>query len=81
MPTWLLPILNFLGQRFLHFVIYAAIGLSVWGVYYKLFVKETSKTVNQGEVKYYYQGAKVTTFGCAHFNEGKEGKLLPLPKK
>ena len=64
--------LNWTKNRLVNFLVYALIGLAVWGVYWKVFVKETNNTTNTGQVQYYWQGAKQTTFGCATFPVAKE---------
>lgn len=38
-------IMGFLGQRFVHFIVYLLIGLVTIGIPYKLFVKDTNKYV------------------------------------
>jgi len=59
--------LNWSKNRLINFVVYALIGLAVWGVTYKLFWKDSSVTTNTGQVQYYWQGAKVNVYpaGCA----------------
>lgn len=67
MPTWILPAFNFISQRFLHFVVYALIGLLTIGIPYKLFVKPDSKTVIQsGGRQVIIQGEKeIPLAGCS----------------
>lgn len=72
MPTWALPVVKWVGERFLHFVVYAIIGLIVWGVYWKIFVKETNKTTttqHADDIQNYYMQPH---FGCATINAGRK---------
>ena len=71
MNPFLLTALNWAKNRTVNFIVYALIGLAVWGVYSKVFLKDTFKTTNTGAVQYYWQGAKQTTFGCATFPVAK----------
>lgn len=64
MPFWI----KWVGERFLHVLIYGVIILGIGFMLYSAFLKPTNTTTNTGEVKYYWQGAKQTTFGCAHFD-------------
>ena len=50
MPVWLIPIGKFLGVRFLHFAIYAFIGLFIWGIY-KNFTKDTTSNKTSVQIK------------------------------
>lgn len=81
MPVWLIPVSKFIGQRFLHFLIYVIIGLAVWGVYHKLFVAPTNKIEKQ--VNIYSDGGngRVPIFGCAAWriqNETYWKKSVPV---
>ena len=49
----------------MHFVIYAAIGLVIWGAYHKIFVAPTNKIEKQVNVYSGDEGSKVPLFGCA----------------
>ena len=64
MPIWLAPILSFVGQRFIHFAIYAAIGLTVWGIYQKVFVTPTNSIGTIERQVNVYDKPSVPIFGC-----------------
>lgn len=71
MPVWIFPFLNWTKNRLINFIVYALIGLAVWGVFYKLFMKDTSKTVIQSggrQVNVYSDVPKVAlfNFGCSN---------------
>lgn len=56
---------NFLKDRVFHFVIYAAIGLAMWGISYKLFFQKVNDTKQDAhEIVNNYNQPK-STFGCA----------------
>lgn len=69
MNTFLIRAGLFLGQRFLHFIIYAAIGLAIWGIAYKLYFekREVRNTRIVNEQPTSFAGAEIKTFGCASF--------------
>lgn len=48
MPLWILNLIGFFGKRSLHFVLYALMGLIVFGVYQKLFEPKNSTNVASG---------------------------------
>lgn len=66
---WLMPILTFIGQRSLHFVIYAALGITFWGLYNKIFVTPTNSTsTNIEKIERQvnvYETPREPMFGCA----------------
>lgn len=45
MPIWLKPVIDFVGVRFIHFIVYALLALLCVGIPYKLFWKDTNKYV------------------------------------
>ena len=59
--------MQFLGQRFLHFLMYLILALLTVGVPYKLFFKDTSKTVigSGGKQIIIEDEGLQPTFGCA----------------
>ena len=75
MPVWLAPVVSWLGQRFLHVLIYGAIILSVGFLLYSAFLKPTNnqKTTVQagGVVNHYNEQAKYAPFSCARIVEEK----------
>ena len=61
----LLRIVGFIGQRFLHFLLYLLLALLTIGVPYKLFVKGDQR-IDKQEVNYYGENSTpVIRFGCA----------------
>lgn len=72
MPVWLIPILGkaaqFIGQRFIHFMVYALIALLTIGIPYKLFVKDTNSSrvvVQKGAIYKADTCKKQVFFGCS----------------
>lgn len=64
---WLTPVMNFIGKRFLHFLMYVLLALLTIGVPYKLFVKDTNKiTVQKGAV-YNTCEKETPLLGCSMF--------------
>jgi len=71
MPLWLLKVLPWAKNRLINFIVYAIIGLFVWGAYSKIFLKETNRTVisSGGKQINVYDVPKVSlfNFGCSNF--------------
>lgn len=69
MPFWVQPLIKFFGQRFVHFIVYLLIGLLTIGIPYKLFFKDTVKTVvGKGGTVINNVGEKETPLlGCSIF--------------
>lgn len=68
MPEWAIPVIKWVGERFLHVVIYGAIILGVGFLLYSAFLKPTNtqRTVVQagGTQIEYWKDAKITpSFG------------------
>ena len=70
MPVWLIRVLPWAKNRLINFVVYAIIGIFVWGVYSKIFLKETHKTVisSGGQQINNYDTPKTNlfNFGCSN---------------
>ncbi len=66
MPAWLLGAVGFLGQRWLHILVWGAIAAASYGIYHKLFVQPTSKTVIHA-TNYWSESPapRVTFLGCS----------------
>ena len=75
MPTWLLPIVKWTGERALHLIIYGTIILSIGFLLYSAFLKPTNnqKTTVQagGTVNHYNEQARYAPFSCARIVESK----------
>lgn len=74
---------RFIGQRFVHFMVYLLIGLLTIGVPYKLFMKDTSKTIIKAD-KYYADTCKPQVFVGCGIHRAKVGviweRATPSPK-
>ena len=70
MPAWLTPVLSWMGTRAVNFVVYALIALALWGVYFKVFLKDTSKTTTTQKADKItnYTPSVQPHFGCATIN-------------
>jgi hypothetical protein len=62
-----MKILEFLKARLLHFIVYAVIGIALWGVYQKVFVKPDTVSNDRHETNNMqpFSGAQIKTWGCA----------------
>lgn len=66
MNPLLVNIGKFIGQRFLHFLLYLLLGLITIGIPYQLFFRDTSKTIVLSGGKIINGGDGLTpTIGCA----------------
>lgn len=75
MPSWLVPVVTWVGTRFLHLLIYGTIILGVGFGLYKVFLQKTSisnTTYTQPVVQNHYnEQAKYAPFSCARITEDK----------
>lgn len=75
MPVWLIPIANFFTQRALHIIVIAALCGLGWGIYYKLFVKDTTKTIYTAPSYHEFENPHYAPFSCAHVSLQKGGDI------
>lgn len=60
-----MKLVGFMGQRFIHFLMYLLLALITIGIPYKLFVKGDQR-IDKQEVNYYgEQSTPIIRFGCA----------------
>lgn len=70
MPVWLLPVGQWLGERFLHLVIYGSIILGIGFFLYSSFLKPTNKTIYTQPVTQKYDQSHYAPFSCAKITKG-----------
>jgi hypothetical protein len=68
------PIIKWIGERFLHVVLYGAIILGAGFLLYSAFLKPTNSTKNvyTEPVQQYYDQSKFAPFSCARIIKDKK---------
>jgi len=61
-------IIDILKKHVPRILVYGIILTTVWVFIYSAFLKPTKKEYNTGEQYKSLEGAKINTFGCAHFS-------------
>jgi hypothetical protein len=64
MPVWLMPIVNFISKRFIHFLVYLLLGLITIGIPYKWFFKPKPPEFKAGS-NYYACTPETPIVGCS----------------
>lgn len=80
MPVWVLPLITkagqFIGQRFVHFLVYLFLAAITIGIPYVLFVRRTVSNTDKIYDGGYKAEFKVYTLplSCAHFDPSAKAK-------
>lgn len=67
-----MPILDIVKKHVPRILVYGVILTTVWVFIYSAFLKPTSKTINTAPSTRSLEGARINTFGCAHFSGMKK---------
>lgn len=63
---------KWISERLVHGAIYVMVSVAVVLALYKLFIKETNKTINTAPSYHYQENPKYSPFSCAKISVLKE---------